>query len=52
MRQYPGGGAFALFFYPHPREFATQDKKNANAQRLARWGGGGVGRSWNWLMHK
>ena len=32
-------GAFALFFRPHPREFAIQGKKNANA-----WGqpaGGG-----------
>ena len=42
-------GAFALFFSPHksphPREFAIQGKKNANAR-------GGAGRSWNWLMHK
>ena len=29
---------------PHPREFAIQGKKNANAR-------GGAGRSWNWLMH-
>ena len=43
MRRYPGGGAFALFFHPHPREFATQNKKSANARRLARGGGGGVG---------
>ena len=48
MRRYPGGGAFALFFHPHPREFATQNKKSANARGLAR---GGDGRSWNWLMH-
>ena len=48
MRRYPGGGAFALFFHPHPREFATKNKKSANARGLAR---GGDGRSWNWLMH-
>ena len=41
MRRYPGGGAFALFFHPRPREFATQDKKSANARGLARGGGGG-----------
>ena len=41
MRRYPGGGAFALFFRPHPREFATQNKKSANARGLARGGGGG-----------
>ena len=29
-------GAFALFFRPHPREFAIQAKINANAR------GGGV----------
>ena len=40
MRRYPGGGAFALFFHPHPREFATQNKKSANARGLARGGGG------------
>ena len=43
-------GAFALFFRPHPggqlksphpREFAIQDKKNANARGSARRGGGG-----------
>ena len=47
MRRCPGGGAFALFFHPHPREFATQDKKKVliNARGLAR--GGGDGRSWN-----
>ena len=33
---------------PHPREFAIQGKKNANAWGSAR---GGAGRSWNWLMH-
>ena len=49
FKTYPGGGAFALFFHPHPREFATQNKKSANARGLAR---GGDGRSWNWLMHK
>ena len=42
------GWAFALFFHPHSREFATQDKKSANDRGLARGGGG---RSWNWLMH-
>ena len=31
-------GAFALFFRPHPREFAIQGKKNANARGSA-WGG-------------
>ena len=41
MRRYPGGGGFALFFHPHPREFAIQNKKIANARRLARGGGGG-----------
>ena len=39
MRRYPEGGAFALFFHPHPREFATQDKKSTNARGLA-WAGG------------
>ena len=29
-------GAFAVFFRPHPREFATQGKKNANARASAR----------------
>ena len=42
MRRYPGDGAFALFFHPHPREFATQNKKSANARGLARGGGGGA----------
>ena len=37
-------GAFALFFRPHPREFAIQGKKNANARGSAR---GGAGRRWN-----
>ena len=51
--------AFALSFVPprgiwqlknpHPREFAIQGKKNANARGSAR--GGWAGRSWNWLMH-
>ena len=40
MRRYPGGGACALFFHPHPREFATQNKKSANARGLARGGEG------------
>ena len=39
FKTYPGGGAFALFFHPHPREFATQNKKSANARGLARGGG-------------
>ena len=38
FKTYPGGGAFALFFHPHPREFATQNKKSANARGLARGG--------------
>ena len=43
-------GAFALFFRPHPREFAIQGKKNANARGEP--GGGGVAvRCCNWLMH-
>ena len=33
------------FKCPHPREFAIQERKNANARGLAR--GGGHGRSWN-----
>ena len=41
FKTYPGGGAFALFFHPHPQEFATQNKKSANARGLARGGGGG-----------
>ena len=36
---------------PQLREFAIQDKNNANAPGSARVGGG-AGRSWNWLMHK
>ena len=44
MRRYLGGGAFALFFHPHPREFVTQDKKSANAWGLYRGGDGG---NWN-----
>ena len=35
---------------PHPREFAIQGKKNANARGSAP-GGGEAGRSCNWLMH-
>ena len=38
MRRYPGGGAFALFFHPHPQEFATQDRKSSNARGVARGG--------------
>ena len=39
MRRCPGGGAFALFFHPQPREFATlQNKKSANVRGLARGG--------------
>ena len=43
MRRYPGGGAFALFFRPHPREFATQNKKSANDRGVSPGGGGGGG---------
>ena len=32
-------GAFALFFRPHPREFAIHGKKNANSRGSARGGG-------------
>ena len=43
------------FKSPHPQEFASQGKKNANAWGLTVGGGGGgrvvIGRSWNWL-HK
>ena len=47
FKTYPGGGAFALFFHPHPREFATQSKKSANARGLARGGGmGAAGIDW------
>ena len=47
MRRYPGGGAFALFFHPHPRAFATQNKKSVNARGLARGGGmGAAGIDW------
>ena len=34
-------GALALFFRPHPREFAIQGTKNANARGSARGGGWG-----------
>ena len=40
------GRAFVLFFRPHPREFAIQGKKIANAQGSAWEGGEGVGPSW------
>ena len=48
MQRYPGRGAFALFFHPHPREFAIQDKKSANARGLARGreGMGAAGIDW------
>ena len=46
FKTYPGGGAFALFFHPHPREFATQNKKSANARGLARGGMGAAGIDW------
>ena len=36
-------GAFALFFRPHPREFAIQGKKNANARGFACGGRAGLG---------
>ena len=36
---------------PHPREFAIQGKKNANARGSA-GRGGGAGRSRNWVIHK
>ena len=34
MRRYSGGGAFALFFHPHPREFATQNKSKGSVSQL------------------
>ena len=40
------GWAFTLFFRPHPREFAIQGKKIANAPGSAWEGGEGVGPSW------
>ena len=40
------GRAFALFFRPHPREFAIQGKKIANARGSAWEGGEGVGPGW------
>ena len=36
MKNVAEDGAFAVFFRPHPREFATQGKKNANARASAR----------------
>ena len=50
MRRYLRGGAFALFFHPHPREFATQNKKSADARGLARVAGG-MGAAGMGLMH-
>ena len=35
-------GAFALFFRPHPREFAIQGKKMLIPRGSARGGGGGA----------
>ena len=41
-------GAFALFFRPHPREFAIQGKKKKMLMSGGQpTGGGGFGRSWN-----
>ena len=40
-------GVFALFFRPHPGEFAIQGKKIANARGSARGGGGEAGHRWN-----
>ena len=34
MRRYPGDGAFALFFHPNPREFATQNKSKGPVSQL------------------
>ena len=33
-------GAFAVFFRPHPREFAIHGKKKSNSRGSARGGGG------------
>ena len=52
FKTYPGGGAFALFFHPHPREFATQNKKSANARVLARGGGGMGAAEIDWCITK
>ena len=41
MRRYPGGGAFALFFRPHPRVFAIQNKKKSQCPGIIPGGGGG-----------
>ena len=35
---------------PHPREFAIQGKKNANAWGVSLGGGVGARHSWNWLI--
>ena len=43
FKTYPGGWTFALFFRPHPREFAIHNEKNANARGLAQGRGGGGG---------
>ena len=44
-------GAFALFF--RPENFPIfKSQKNAFVRGSALWGGGGYGRSWNWLMYK
>ena len=40
MQRFPRGGAFALFFRSHHREFPL-NTKNANSRRSARGGGGG-----------
>ena len=36
-----GGGGICPLFRPHPREFAIQGKKNANAEGSGPEGGGG-----------
>ena len=41
-------GAFAVFFRPHPREFAIQGKK-CQCPGVSP-GGRGAGRRWNWLI--
>ena len=38
-----GGRGICQLKSPHPREFAIQGKKNANARGSAWWGGGGEG---------
>ena len=39
-------GHLPFFFHPHPREFAIQGKKIANARGSAWQGGEGIGPSW------